>query len=124
MLQILGITGDNASNNDTMIQYLSDALDEFPGPANQTWCFMHTINLIAKSILKPFDVRKTKDAREFNDIAQALADSAEGQHDPEECMEQETGNNREEGNEEDEEEGEEDNEDDTRLGPIRLRSEE
>jgi len=53
--QILGITGDNASNNDLMIKYLGDTLDNFPGPANQTWCFAHTVNLIAKSILKPFD---------------------------------------------------------------------
>ena len=47
-LQILGITGDNASNNDSMIQYLGNTLDEFPGPANQTRCFVHTVNLIAK----------------------------------------------------------------------------
>jgi hypothetical protein len=125
-LQILGITGDNASNNDTMIQYLSDALDEFPGPANQTRCFVHTINLIAKSILKPFDVRKAKDIREFNDVVHALGDSAEGD-DPEDCTEQTAGNNGEEDDNEeekgddddDEEEEEEDDDDDASLGPIR-----
>ena len=97
-----------------MIQYLSGTLDEFPGPANQTRCFVHTINLIAKSILKPFDIRKMKNIREFNDVAHALADSAEGR-DPDECAEQATGNDGEEDKEE-EEEGEDD---DTSLGPIR-----
>jgi hypothetical protein len=60
-MQILGITGDNASNNDKMIKHLSNMLDDFPGPANQTRCFMHMVNLIAKSILKPFDIQKNKD---------------------------------------------------------------
>ena len=106
MLQILGITGDNASNNDTMIQYLSDALDEFPGPANQTRCFVHTVNLIAKLILRPFDIRRMKDIHEFNDIAHALAESAEDES-TEQTM----------GKEEDKEEGEDD---DASLRPIRL----
>jgi hypothetical protein len=110
MLQILSITGDNASNNNTMIQYLAGVLDDFPGPANQTQCFVHTVNLIAKSILKPFDVQKMKDIHEFNDIAQALADLAEERD--------------KEGIDEDiKEDGEEDEEDkeefDASLGPIR-----
>ena len=33
---------------------------------------MHTINLITKSILKPFDIWKTKGTQEFDDVAQAL----------------------------------------------------
>jgi hypothetical protein len=41
-------------------------------------CFVHTINLIAKAILRPFDTQRTKDVSDFNNIAQALADSAEG----------------------------------------------
>jgi hypothetical protein len=96
-----------------MIQYLGDALDEFPGPANQTRCFVHTVNLIAKSILKPFDGRKAKDIREFNDVAQALAHSAEvcGQEEDSEHM------TDEEDMEEDDEE--EDLEFDASLEPIR-----
>ncbi len=69
-----------------MIQYLGDTLDAFPGSTNQTRCFVHTINLIAKSILKPFDARKTNDIQAFNNVAHALANLAEG-HDPEESME-------------------------------------
>ena len=65
-------------NNDGMIKYLGNALDEFPGPANQTWCFVHTVNLIARSILKPFKEPKKKDVQAFNKVAKALSNSAEG----------------------------------------------
>jgi hypothetical protein len=78
MLQILGIISDNASNNDSIIKYLGDALDKFPGPANQAQCFAHIINLIAKSILKPFEVWKKKDVQVFNNVVQALSHIAEG----------------------------------------------
>jgi hypothetical protein len=61
VLQILSITGDNASNNDSMIKYLGNTLDDFPGATNQMQCFVHTVNLIAKSILKLFDTRKTNE---------------------------------------------------------------
>ena len=87
MLQILSITGDNASNNNKMIQYLGDTLEDFPGSTNQTWCFVYTVNLIAKLILKLFDAYlSTNDIRAFNDITHALANLAEG-HDPEESTE-------------------------------------
>ena len=59
-----------------MIQFLSISLDDFPGPANQTWCFAHTVNLIARLIMKPFDARKAKDIEEFNDAAHTLANLA------------------------------------------------
>jgi hypothetical protein len=90
-----------------MIQYIGNVLDEFPGPANQTRCFVHTINLIAKSVLKPFDVREKKDITDFTDIAQMLADSA-GEHEPED--------------EEDDEDEDDDEEFDTspQVGPMRL----
>jgi len=125
-LQILGITGDNASNNNLMIKYLGDTLDDFPGPANQTQCFAHTMNLIAKSILKPFDIQKAKETQLFNDIANALLDLAEG-HDSEECTEDmpHTPSDDEEeeadkDKEDDSEDEEEDNELDTNLEPIRT----
>ena len=114
-MQILGITSDNASNNDTMIKYLGDALDEFPGAANQTRCFVHTINLITKSILKPFDTRKVKDLSEFSNVTQALAESGDG-HDLEEDTAHASDNIEEEAEEEEAEEEEEFN---ASLGPIR-----
>ncbi|KAI9429854.1 hypothetical protein H4582DRAFT_1783653, partial [Lactarius indigo] len=53
--QILSVTADNASNNDTMIDHLGVLLDGFPGSANQTRCFLYILNITAKSIIKQFD---------------------------------------------------------------------
>jgi hypothetical protein len=92
-----------------MIRYLGDTLCDFPGSANQTRCFVHTINLVAKSILKPFDVRKGKDIRALDD---ALADLAEGLSDGDE--------EEDKGDGEDDEDDEGGNEDNAGLEPIRL----
>ena len=43
-----------------MTDELSVLLEEFPGSVNRTHCFTHILNLVAKSILKQFDVPKTK----------------------------------------------------------------
>ena len=112
-----------------MIQYLGETLKGFPGPANQTRCFVHTINLIAKSILKPFETQKPKDIQVFNGIAQAIAGVTEG-------TEEATGDEKDDasgegdGEEEqaddekdqdaDEHEGALDNELSTSLDPIRT----
>jgi hypothetical protein len=56
--QIISVTCDNASNNDTMVEALKDLLVVFPGESNRTRCFDHIINLIAKSIIRQFDVSK------------------------------------------------------------------
>jgi hypothetical protein len=95
-----------------MIKYLGDALDEFPGPTNQTRCFAHTVNLIAKSILKSFEQRKMKEIQEFNDVVQGLADTFEG-----EKVEDEDGEDEEDG---DEDEDEDEHEFDTSLEPIKA----
>jgi hypothetical protein len=50
IVQIISVTCDNASNNDTMIDALSDLLTVFLGASNQTRCFDHIVNLIAKSV--------------------------------------------------------------------------
>lgn len=57
-LDLLSITCDNASNNDTMVKHLATLVENFPGAANQTRCFTHILNLVAKSILRQFDVAK------------------------------------------------------------------
>jgi hypothetical protein len=59
-----------------MLGHLSEILDEFPGAANQTRCFAHTISISAKAILKQFDVPKAKDGEALDEAAQALADLA------------------------------------------------
>jgi hypothetical protein len=51
MAQIISVTCDNASNNDTMVKALKDLLEVFLGESNQTQCFDHIVNPIAKSII-------------------------------------------------------------------------
>jgi hypothetical protein len=46
---------DNASVNNMMIEELASLIDNFPGKANHTRCFLHILNLVAKSIIKLFD---------------------------------------------------------------------
>ncbi|KAK0467345.1 uncharacterized protein EV420DRAFT_1228573, partial [Desarmillaria tabescens] len=59
-VQILSITCNNASNNNTMVEALgdSDALPSFNGQASCTHCFAHIVNLVAKSLLQQFDPPK------------------------------------------------------------------
>ncbi|KAF8867526.1 hypothetical protein BD779DRAFT_1464277, partial [Infundibulicybe gibba] len=56
--QILSVTCDNATSNDTMIDELEVKLKNFPGATNRTRCFAHIVNLIARSILRQFDLPK------------------------------------------------------------------
>lgn len=58
MVQLLGVTCDNAANNDMVIKHLSTLVDNFPGAPNQMRCFTHILNLVAKSILRQFNVAK------------------------------------------------------------------
>jgi hypothetical protein len=76
MTQIISITCDNASNNDTMVEKLKDLLEVFPGDSNRTWCFDHIVNLIAKSIIQQFDLPKTKGNKVFDEVLQDLMVSA------------------------------------------------
>ena len=75
--QVLSITADNASNNDTMFAHLERVLLDFLGAINQTRCFAHTVNLCAKSILKHFDLPKKDDVEALDHAANALADLAD-----------------------------------------------
>ena len=56
-----------------MIEELADLLDDFPGEANRTRCFMHILNLVAKSIIKQFDVPKASADEVLDDAAKELA---------------------------------------------------
>ena len=42
---------DNASNNTAMLERLAIMLPDFGGTAAHTWCFLHTVNLVAKSLI-------------------------------------------------------------------------
>jgi len=56
-----------------MIEELADLLDDFPGEANRTRCFTHILNLVAKSIIKQFDVPKAHADDVLDDAAKELA---------------------------------------------------
>jgi hypothetical protein len=71
--QILGITADNASNNDKMIEHLATLIETFPGAANQTRCFAHVLNLVAKSVLRQFEVPKANGKNVLCEAARELA---------------------------------------------------
>jgi len=60
-----------------MFAHLERVLFDFPGTANQTWCFVHTINLYAKSILKHFDLPKKDEKDTLDYAANALANLAD-----------------------------------------------
>ena len=53
-IQILLMTCDNATNNDTMVAELAHRLPEY-SVVNHSRCFLHIINLVAKSVVKQFD---------------------------------------------------------------------
>jgi len=60
-----------------MFAHLKRVLFNFPRTANQTWCFAHTINLCAKSILKHFNLPKKDEKDTLDHIANALANLAD-----------------------------------------------
>ena len=74
--QILSITCDNASNNDTMVSELEKLLEVFPGESNRTHCFDHIVNLIAKSVIRQFDTPTVKGNEAFDDVLRELMVSA------------------------------------------------
>lgn len=50
-----------------MIKELGKRLDLFPGADNQTRCFTHVLNLIAKSIIRQFDIPKAQQIQALDD---------------------------------------------------------
>jgi hypothetical protein len=53
-----------------MVEELAILVDDFPGPENQTRCFLHILNLVVKSIIRQFDLptsKKTSDGEEDAD---------------------------------------------------------
>lgn len=55
-----------------MIRKLAELLDLFPGPDNQTRCFAHVLNLIAKSVIRQFDVPKAQQNQMLDDRIREL----------------------------------------------------
>ena len=92
-MQILSITCDNASVNDAMIDEISRILPNFGGKETHIRCFLHVLNLVAKAIIKMFDVPKgEKDPNEMSEAETVLAKLAEGiELEEEETRAQDTG---------------------------------
>ena len=60
-----------------MISELELTLPDFPGEANWMQCFNHIINLVAKSMLRLFDVPKKRANQVLNDADRRLHELAE-----------------------------------------------
>jgi hypothetical protein len=81
-----------------MIEHLANLIETFPGAANQTRCFMHIINLVAKSVLRQFETSKVKGKNAMDDAKKELAAVFEALDSHSECEASESGGN---GNDED-----------------------
>jgi hypothetical protein len=56
-----------------MIEHLAALVETFPGAANQTRCFAHILNLVAKSVLRQFEGPKKGKGKVAGDAAKELA---------------------------------------------------
>jgi len=55
---------------------LADLLDDFPGEANRTsLSFMHILNMVAKFVIKQFDVPKAQATAVLNDEGKEFVSS-------------------------------------------------
>jgi len=77
IIQILAVNADNVTSNDTMTTHLdgmSNAFDE----TNRVRCFNHTLQLSAKTLLRPFNIGISRGK------AEDVADSCDGVYDEKE----------------------------------------
>ena len=68
-----------------MINELSVLVDTFAGTANHTRCFLHAVNLVAKSLIQQFAVKKgVAEDDELKELQRELAEEAKMEHDDDE----------------------------------------
>src|ERR1700683_1787135 len=60
-----------------MVTELAKLLHDFPGEANHTCCFAHIVNLIAKSLIRQFDVPKKQADKELSTGEKELQELAQ-----------------------------------------------
>ncbi|KAG2037470.1 hypothetical protein BDR03DRAFT_815781, partial [Suillus americanus] len=53
--QMLSVTADNTLSNDKTTMELAKLIDHCGGEVACTHCFLHIINLVAKSLIKEFN---------------------------------------------------------------------
>ncbi|GBE82417.1 putative AC9 transposase [Sparassis crispa] len=75
-IKMLGVTADNATPNDVMIDELDDLIELFHGQANHSRCFDHIVNLVAKMLLRQFDVPKGKADTALDEAENSLRELA------------------------------------------------
>ncbi|GBE88184.1 putative AC9 transposase [Sparassis crispa] len=75
-MKLLGVTADNATSNDIMIDELVKLIDSFKGQANRSHCFDHIINLVAKTLLRQFDVVPRKATATLDEAEKVLLELA------------------------------------------------
>ncbi|PPQ84663.1 hypothetical protein CVT26_004180 [Gymnopilus dilepis] len=74
--KILSVTCDNASNNDTMVAEMHERIAAF-NKVNRTRCFLHVLNLVAKALLRQFELPEKKDFDLTDEERKVLGDIAE-----------------------------------------------
>ena len=60
-----------------MVTELAKLLHDFPGEANRTRCFAHIVNLIAKSLIRQFDIPKKQADEELSAAEKELQELAQ-----------------------------------------------
>ena len=88
---MLGVTCDNASANDKMVESMATIMSHFSGEANRARCLAHIVNLVAKIILRQFDMSKKKKKKNLPDETDTANDANKDQEDedPDDFDEQE-----------------------------------
>lgn len=75
--KVLAINTDNATSNNTQMTKLH-TLDNLFDKQNWVWCFNHTIQLLAKSFLKPFNTALSGVSTD-DDMAAAVSEDINNQ---------------------------------------------
>lgn len=78
LAKLLGVTCNNTSNNDQMIERMADLIPGFGGQMTRVRCFAHILNFIAKSLILQFDVPSESEAKEAAIDKEELRELAEG----------------------------------------------
>ena len=88
---MLGVTCDNASANDKMVESMAEIMADFSGEANRARCLAHIVNLVAKIILCQFDMSKKKKKKNLPNETDTAGDAnkAMEDEDPDDFDEQE-----------------------------------
>ena len=59
---MLGVTCNNAANNNKMVQHMDKLINGFRGSTYRIRCFTHVLNLVAKSFTRVFEVKTKQEA--------------------------------------------------------------